>query len=342
MNYKTFVTALLVLTVVGASVLVWHQRQQIQELRLAALGETERADLLKRIRRLEDENRDLRTKLAAARTSPRAAEGEGELASAPDAENAGPRAFRGRGPQFAALRELMAKPEAQALLSATQKSMLDSRYAALFRKLGLTPDQSSKLSALLLDRQSTMQDVLTAAREQGLDLRNDRDSIRKLVADAQSTVDASIKSLLGDTGYSQLVNYEQTLPQRNVVNALQQQLISSDSPLTSSQVEQLVDILAASASTTADAAADAPPPPRGDFGGPGGGMLFGGGGAGGVVGPSSAAISSAALAQAQTVLSASQLAALQQLQQQQQNARQLQQLIRGAAGSTRGGRGGGG
>jgi hypothetical protein len=187
------------------------------------------------------------------------------------------------------------------------------------------------LTQLLAERQSAIQDVFMAARDQGINPRDDPDGFHQLVTDAEAPINDSIKSLLGDTGYSQLNNYEQTMPQRNVVNTLQQRLSYTDSPLSSSQADQLVQILAANA------------PPRANNGsngmqyfgnetrmlmGPGGVMMGGGGGMGGLVGPGSAPITSGAVNQASTVLTQPQLSTLQQMQQQQQTAQQLQQMMR--------------
>ena len=275
-----------------------------------------------------------------------------------------------------ALRNVMSKPEVQALLSVQQKAAIDARYASMFKSMNLSADQADKVKNLLADRATTMQDVMNAARDQGINPRTDPQGFQKLLADAQTDINNGLKAVLGDGGFNQLQNYEQTLPQRNVVNQLQQRLSYTDTPLTQAQADQLVQVLATNAApprTNADGTpaqggrnrggAGGNPAFTGGLGGGFGGGGGGGGGPGGDVGAilgavgggigalggggggggAGAAITPAAVAQAQTVLAAPQLAALQQLQQQQQTQQQLAQIVRDtvaaqtAAGATKGG-----
>ena len=275
---RTYALILLALTTIGGAVLGWKQYQELVELRVAAMNKDERADLQKRLADLERLNRELQDQLAALRGDDNS---DTMLASggAPGDNqggrggNRGGRGGRGNNnfgqAQAAALRNLMAKPEVQALLSVQQKAAIDARYAALFKSLNLSPDQRAKVESLMADRMSTMQDTLAAAREQGL---NDPQSIRKLMADAQNDFNNSLKSVLGDSGFAQYQNYEQTMPQRNLVNQLQQRLSYTDTPLTTAQADQLVQILAA----------NAPPPRTNADGTPMQGRGFGRGGGGAV------------------------------------------------------------
>lgn len=344
---KNVVIGLLALTTVGAALLAWREHERVAELRGTAVNPAERADLQKKLWALQKENQNLTSRLAA---TGRNGSGTGTASSTDtgpgDARDDGGRMWRGRGgAEAAAIREVMAKPEVQAMMTSARKAVLDQQYAPLLRALNLPPEQSDRLLALLAERQNTLQDVMSAAREQGVNPRSDPAGFRKLVSDAEGSVNDSIKSLLGDTGYSQFTNYEQTMPQRNVVNALQQRLSATDAPLTTTQSDQLVQILAANAPQNAGTTATpslAFDGPRGgpDFGGRMGAVVAGVGSAGSYVAaiaPGSAPITAEAVAQAQTVLSAPQVAALKQMQQQQQNAQQLQQMIRSAADQAGGG-----
>lgn len=358
---KNYLLAFLALTTLGGAWLAWRQYGELVELRAGALHRDERLDLQKRISDLERLNRELQDQLAAARGS----DVDHLLAEATEraSDERGPRGDRSRGDnprgrgsdmrqQFTALRELMAKPEVQAMLSAQQKAAIEGRYAALFKNLSLSPEQAEKLKTLLAERGNTRRDIEEVARAQGINPRENPEAFRKLFTDAQNEINASIKSVIGDQGFAQLQTYEQTLPQRNLVENLQQRLAYSNSPLTSTQAEQLIQILASNApqrtattTTTSPASApstDATPPPPGrgpggfggpGFGPPGGpdlGRLLGGGFGGPPPGGASgnAIVTPAAVAQAQTMLTPNQLAALQQVQQQQQAQQQLQQLVR--------------
>jgi len=354
---KNSLLFLLALTTMGGALLAWRQYQELIELRAAALKKDERADLQKQIWALGKANRELEDQLAALHTANGGDDAAGAATTDPRGNNnsRADRANRGnRGdPQqaFVALRDLMQKPEVQALLNTQQKAVIDARYAALFKNLNLPPEQLDKLKTLLAERQTTVSDVFTAARDQGIDPRSDPEGFRKLVTDAQNQINDQIKSAIGESGFAQLTNYEQTLPQRNLVNELQQRLSYTDTPLTSSQADALVAILAANAPKAQAGANSAASQPNLDpqggrlrvgFGGGGGGggfaaiAGFAGGPGGGMLGAvmegvsrgaNSAPITQNAVAQSTAVLSPPQVQALQQIQQQQQSQQQLQQLV---------------
>ncbi len=339
---KNIIIAVLALTIVGVLALSWKQSNELNELRTAALGRNERADLQKRVWDLEKENKQLASRAGTTR-------GEGSPgAPGPDGAPGRERPpVRGGNPaqQLLALRELSTKPEVQALMTLQQKAAVEARYAALFKSLNLTPDQAERLKTILADRATTMQDAAAIAREQGIDPRRDPEGYQRLMESTRVDINNSIKAVIGETGFAQFESFETTLPQRNVVSQLQQRLSYTDTPLTAAQSEQLVQILASNA-----------PPPSADTPLPGGrgpaapresdlnalGALLtgsaapgGGGGlfalAGGDLGlrgsNATAPITSGAVTQAQTVLSAPQVAALQQLQQQQQNQTQLARIV---------------
>jgi hypothetical protein len=357
---KNYLIALLALTTLGGAWFAWRQRAELAELRAAALNKDERADLQKRLWDLEKLNRELRDQLAMQRGPGGEGERSGGLADGerPNREFGG-RGGRGDprrdplGQQFTAIRDLMAKPEVQAMLNQQQQSALDGRYAALFKNLNLPSEQVDRLKTLLAERATTVMDVMSAARDQGIDPRQNPDAFRKLVSDAQDAINTSIKGLIGDSGFAQLTSYEQTLPQRNVVNQLEQRLSYTSTPLTPAQSEQLVQILAKNSPATAQTNnlqtfegplpgggrgqavfIGGPPPGRGgpDVGGmvmsvfgPGAapmvGMMDMGRGSG------TATVTPNAIAEAQTILSPPQTQALQQIQQQQQAQQQLKQMV---------------
>jgi len=327
---------MLVATSIGSFWWAWRLKSEVDELRTAAMKKTERADLQKRVWDLEKSNRELRDQLAGGGGAGPAAGARGTAR-----DSAGTTAVRGAGPdprrevaQMIAMRELVAKPEVQALISREQRSNVDIRYAALFKALNLPPDQTEKLKALLVERLATAQDVFTAAFDQGVNPRENADDLRKLMTEAQNDINRSIRSAIGDQGFAQLSSYEQTLPQRAVVTELQVRLSGTDAPLTTAQAEQLVQILAANSAPT-PATADRPAPPPGPPRGPDFGAILGGGpGAPGAAAPP-VSITPAAVAQAQTVLSPVQVGALQQLQQQQQSQQQLRQMFNEAVSGPR-------
>jgi hypothetical protein len=341
---------LLTATTLGCGLLAWRQYNELVELRASALDRGERANLQKRIWDLEKLNRSLQERAAGTRGGAMAGT---DATGGPDESGDGRRPSerggrgdpRGRGDggmqQAAALRELMAKPEVQAMLNLQQKAGIESRYAPLFKRLNLSAVQAEQLTALLAERGTTRQDVFAAAQEQGINPRTNPEAFRKLLADAQDGINVGIKSIIGESGFAQLQNFEQTGPQRAVVGELQQRLSYTATPLSAEQSEQLVQILARN-TPARPPNADAPPPGPPPVGfNPGRPMPFdgppGGPTPGTIVMPGviesavrmgGAPISPAAVAEAQVILSPPQAAALQQMQQLQQGQQQLQQVFR--------------
>ena len=363
---QTYVIIVLAATTVGGAIFAWSQYRELVELRAAAMNRDERADMQKRVWDLEKLNRTLQDQIAANR-DPNAdmenllTDNAGERPPGGRRERGDGRDGRGRGDprdrgvqQAVALRELMSKPEVQAMISVQQKAAIEARYASLFKNLNLPPEQVEKLKNLLAERSTTMMDVMSAARDQGIDPRENQDAFRKMIADAQNEINQSIKATIGESAFAQLTTYEQTIPQRNLVNDLGSRLSYTSTPLTSTQAEQLVQILAANAPQRQSAnfnpasgqsqPGDQPPGGRGPggfggrggdmggmalgaLGGPGAGMIMGALDGGGRGSGGQATVTTAAVNQAQTVLAAPQLAALQQIQQQQQTQQQLRQLV---------------
>ncbi len=372
---KNFLLGLLALTTVGGAILAWVQYGELVELRAAAMNRDERRDWEQRLADLKKQNRDLQTRLAAraGREEPTTAAGDnaearprgerGERGTRPEGRGGGPEIMR---QQAAAIRDLMAKPEVQAMLSAQQKAAIEARFAPLFKSLNLSAEQTQQLTALLAERGNTRRDIDEAARAQGINPRENPEAFRKLFTDAQNELNTSIKSVIGEPGFAQLQNYEQTMPQRLLVDSLQQRLAATNAPLSTAQADQLVQILAANApqrTTPADTAGGVtvelgfgrgPDGPGFGFGGPGFGPppggpdlgrmlggLMGGPGPGGPGGPpgggpggGGAIVTPAAVAQAQTILAPPQVEALQRIQQTQAAQQQLQQMVRDTLAAT--------
>jgi hypothetical protein len=225
----------------------------------------------------------------------------------------------------------MDSPLGQRVQQQQQQLALDSRYAALFKTLNLPAEKLATFKALLLEKQSVVQDVMAAARDQGLDPRTGGGEIRQMIADAQAEIDGSVKSLLGNDAFAQYEEFQRTQPQRALVSQLQQSLSYTASPLTTSQADQLVTILAANSPPAANrrATSDAPALPPPDAGGRGGFGFVGGLGGGGFGGTT---ITTEAVNADQQILSTSQLSALQQLQQTQAAQQELNQMMRASRG----------
>ena len=304
---------ILVLLLLGAAGFGLAQYVEARKLRDTVAGlDHERDGWQKRIAELQKLNADLASRLNRGARAPGAvttADGPGGP-GAPGDDPGGRGRNRWEGGRFMAA---LNSPEAMRLMSLQQKAGLDSRYAALFKQLNLSPADLDKFKSLLVEKQSAIMDVMAAARAQGLDPRTDRDQIQALVQSTQSDVESSIRAQLGDAAYAQYQGYEATLPQRNVVDQLSQRLSYSATPLSDTQSAQLIQIL----SDTSTSPANANPA-----------RLLGGNGPG-----SGTRITDTAVAQAQTVLNPQQVSALQSLQAEQQASAQLRQLMRSSTGA---------
>ncbi|HZZ57844.1 MAG TPA: sigma-70 family RNA polymerase sigma factor [Opitutaceae bacterium] len=218
-------------------------------------------------------------------------------------------------------------PDMQRLMALQQKFALDSRYAGLFKQLHLGADKLDQLKQLMVSRQMVANDVFGSAVQQGLDPMQDRSELAGLVKDGEAKVDDEIRSLLGDEDFAAYQSYEQTLPQRSLVQQLQQSLSYSAEPLTDAQADQLVQILAqnpapapaggggarvAVSASAGSGPGEGLPPPTFMFGGP--------------------PISDAAVAAASSLLTPAQLAALQSLQQQQAAMGSILQTLKSVSG----------
>lgn len=310
----------LVLIILGVLVLASagfgvYQLDQVQKLtQTASAWDSERAALQKKIWDLQRQNGELERRRARAGTGTLAADdnGAGPRDGQPNGGPGGQAGFRARpdGGRFGAI---LSNPEMQKLMAVQQKGALDNRYSSLFKQLNLSPADLDKFKNLLVEKQTAVMDVMAAARSEGLTGRDNRDQIRELVQNAQNEVDNTIKATLGDAAYTQYQSYEATQPQRTVVSQLEQRLSYSSTPLSDTQSQQLVQILAATTPTRENN---------------GNGVMAGAAPGGG--GPFSAGskITADAIGQAQGVLSAQQMSALQGLQQEQQAAAQLRQQMR--------------
>jgi hypothetical protein len=348
MTRSKFLLLLLGATSIGGAALAWRQYGELVELRAAAMNREERAEWQRQVAHLEKLNREQRELFAAMRTSAgseKVADAEVSRSREKRDDTNGAAVARDQShvikQQAAAIKELMDRPDVQSMLNVQKKAAFDQRYAGLYKQLSLPPEQLEKLKRLLEERASTMQDVNAAAREQGINLKENPDAYKRLVTEARNQINESIKATIGENGFEQLANFERTIPQRNLVSDLEQRLSYTNFPLNSAQSEQLVRILAANPSARPTPAATSAQPgspgtSRADAGMivrtamntvPGVGQLLGAADDTGRAAIPGYPISPSALSQAQAILSPAQMAALQQLQQQQQVQQQLKSLV---------------
>lgn len=336
---------MILLALVTASALAWWQYQELTVLRASVLGGDERAALEARLEQFRKQNFELQAQLAALQLDKTTAEGAARDSSeAKEAAKASAAAALAqlatlagneadaqskKDEAFELLGAMADTPEFQKFLALEQRGKVDAKFAALFRRLKLSPDEQAKLETLLADKQSALADATIAARGQGLTGKDARELANAVANATQKQIDGSIKDLLGAQRYNQYQNYERTAPQRDAVDQLAQRLSYTPTPLTPRQQDQLVQVLATTGATskTITNAAGAtvvrtiPAQPIASL--PGALANLGIGSA------PAAPITSSAVAQSQTFLSPQQVAALQQMQQQQQAQQTLNRVLNG-------------
>jgi hypothetical protein len=311
---KNAVSLVLALAALALAVLAYQQYRQLLALR-AQVAADDSANLQRQLAADARTIKSLQDRLLANRNRRGP---DGEAGEGPDGPG-GPGDNR-RGGRFGAFAALNGNPEFQKLMAIQMKGRITQQFAALFKTLNLSPDQLAQFQSLLAEKQQAMMDTLQAARDQGINPREDPEGFKALVSQAQAQSDQAIQQALGDAGFQQYQQYQQTMPERNTVNSLQQSLSYTQTPLTDDEANQMISLLAQAQ------------PERAGTGTAGAGA--GGGGPGGVMammnGGGNAKVTDDAVTQAASVLSAPQVAALQTIQQQQQAQQQIQQMMRSA------------
>jgi hypothetical protein len=274
-SIRTILIVFLVAALAGASFFAWQKNSQLAEVK-ARLAQEEGA-MSAQIAELKTRTADMEGQVRSERDSAAASNGRG-------------------GPASRAAQASTNTLEFQKLAGIRAKARLDSQYAGLFkalvRDLHLTPEKIDQLKDLLVSRQHMVADAAQSAGGPGADPA----AVQQAVKNAEAIADEQINSGLGSATLSRYRQYEQTLPERGVIEELRQSLSYTQDPLTDEQEEQLVPILASTQ-------------------------------AGGAENPA-AVISSQAVLQAKSVLSQVQLKALQQLQIAQQAGLQMDQILR--------------
>lgn len=232
---QPLVTIVAFVLAIGAFAFAWYERSLARQT-AAALADAERryAELQAR-----------QSALAGGRGTG-STQGTGRAV----ADDRGPGGRRGMAPP-----DFTSDPEIAPLMLKQRQRQVAARYAALFAKLGLSAEQRSKLEQLLADKQLSRFEAMGLARRQGLG----PEEAMSLAKESDAEADSAIKTLLGDSAYSQLQTYDQTYSQRTSVASLSSQLSYSGESLSSDQQEQLISVLAENSVVDSSATNGGPP-----------------------------------------------------------------------------------
>lgn len=137
-------------------------------------------------------------------------------------------------------RMLRDNPAFHRLMRAQAEREVDKEYAALYRKLGLK--NSSPLAELLKQKATRMADAMTKSHSGDL-TDAERQTLWREAEEAGENVESQIKELLGSDAYAVYEEYNNTLQERQQVEALKEKLYSAGLDLAPSQEEALVSLL---------------------------------------------------------------------------------------------------
>ncbi|HLH55910.1 MAG TPA: hypothetical protein VKY92_20075 [Verrucomicrobiae bacterium] len=136
--------------------------------------------------------------------------------------------------------KLMQDPDTRQLVRNTQRMMMDQLYSPLIKNLGLSADEAARFKDLLAD--NTMKSADRASSVLGGPGSTNRSEAFASMAEDQKSLESDLKSLLGDSRYSQYKEYQDSIAERMQLNAFKQQA-GSDYGLTDSQTEALLKIM---------------------------------------------------------------------------------------------------
>ncbi|MDB6023309.1 MAG: hypothetical protein JWQ04_3166 [Pedosphaera sp.] len=174
---------------------------------------------------------EIRRKLQETRTNQTA----GDLASNPaNARPANP------------LAEMFKNPEMREMIKNQQKAALsgsvDKNYGKFFADAHLTPEQSSALKDMILNKQLGAADLGMSMLSGDLDAAQKADLVQQIKMQGEAA-DAKMKEFLGDDNFAQFQTYEKSMGERNAVSGFKDQLGSGPGALTGDQEEQLIQAM---------------------------------------------------------------------------------------------------
>lgn len=131
---------------------------------------------------------------------------------------------------------MMQTPEGRKMLATQMTARAKMQYSDLAKRLKLSPQDTDVLLSLMADRQSALSSARMNSAGNSADFAAQSASI-------QSEFDEKLKATLGEEGYEQYNQYEQTVEARTAVNQLEGQFSSAGMPLEPTQKENLIQLL---------------------------------------------------------------------------------------------------
>lgn len=146
-----------------------------------------------------------------------------------------------REDRAARFRRMMDDPNVQAMIRERTKSGVEQRYAGLFRTMNLDEETIEVFKELMAERELVQR---RAAIESRMGLGGDGPEAAFLAELEVEQLNQSLAEVLGEEDYDKFTYYQDTLPQRQVVEELNRRLSYSGTPLTEDRAEVLVGVMA--------------------------------------------------------------------------------------------------
>jgi len=149
----------------------------------------------------------------------------------------------GGGGMMAGMAKMFSTEEGKKMMRSQMAMGLKMQYGSLAKDLNLDPKLADQVFSLLGDRQMALSEATFGAMKGGaLDEAATKEMGAKTEA-LKKEYDEKLKTVLGDTGMSQLQDYERTLGDRMMLNMHEQQFSATGSPLESAQRDSLLQIM---------------------------------------------------------------------------------------------------
>ncbi|MBL9186017.1 MAG: sigma-70 family RNA polymerase sigma factor [Opitutaceae bacterium] len=148
--------------------------------------------------------------------------------------------------------ELWSVPGYASLHLEKKKGSLALRYGPLYRSLNLTAEQIAVFERTLMEAEQGLVDIWSAATSQGLSVSDNSSaatSIARMTSGPLGAADEGLKALLGAEAFGKFQQFEKAREARELIAALAGSNYYTESPLTAQQGEVLAGILAANTAT---------------------------------------------------------------------------------------------
>ncbi|HWA10774.1 MAG TPA: sigma-70 family RNA polymerase sigma factor [Opitutaceae bacterium] len=239
----TAITAAIALAAIGTA-LYQAKLARESEAALAALR-GERANLSANLATLDQRARQSDEALAATRK-----ELADLRASAAKPAPAADTTTGTPGSQGAAMDYLLEHPEMHAAFLQQLELRSKMRYDRFYKTANLSPEQQDQLTKIFDDVQAAQIDLMAALHARGYGVGNmpqdpeGQQMLQKMATEMRQHLETGLKSTLGEDGYKSFQQYSALISERNVADQLASQLYYTSDPLTPSQADQLVQVLA--------------------------------------------------------------------------------------------------